>query len=41
MIDIITEATYLGCHTSVVARGLTIGFSLFLLSEAFFFVGFF
>nr|YP_010447200.1 cytochrome c oxidase subunit III [Donax dysoni]UTM92208.1 cytochrome c oxidase subunit 3 [Donax dysoni] len=41
MSDIITEATYLGCHTSIVARGLKIGFSLFLLSEAFFFVGFF
>nr|AJC10865.1 cytochrome c oxidase subunit III [Macoma balthica] len=41
MMDIITEATYLGCHTSIVARGLKIGFTLFLVSEAFFFVGFF
>nr|YP_009431972.1 cytochrome c oxidase subunit III [Donax vittatus]ATA66421.1 cytochrome c oxidase subunit III [Donax vittatus] len=41
MMDIVSEATYLGCHTSIVARGLKIGFSLFLLSEAFFFVGFF
>nr|YP_006576407.1 cytochrome c oxidase subunit III [Nuttallia olivacea]AEV94301.1 cytochrome c oxidase subunit III [Nuttallia olivacea] len=41
MMDIITEATYLGCHTSIVARGLKIGFVFFLCSEAFFFVGFF
>nr|YP_006576419.1 cytochrome c oxidase subunit III [Semele scabra]AEV94313.1 cytochrome c oxidase subunit III [Semele scabra] len=41
MLDIIVEATYLGCHTSIVARGLKVGFSLFLISEAFFFVGFF
>jgi cytochrome c oxidase subunit 3 len=41
IIDIVSEATYLGCHTSIAARGLKVGFSLFLLSEAFFFVGFF
>ena len=33
----IRESTYLGHHTTYVARGLRMGFLLFLLSEAMFF----
>ena len=39
--DVITEATYLGHHTRVVQEGLSIGFSLFVLTEAFFFLSIF
>nr|CAA55093.1 cytochrome oxidase III [Lasaea sp.] len=39
--DVIKESTYLGCHTSLVARGLRVGMALFILSEVFFFVSFF
>jgi len=39
--DIIRERTYIGHHTSYVARGLRLGMILFLLSEAIFFVRFF
>jgi cytochrome c oxidase subunit 3 len=31
--DIITEATYLGDHTSQVQSGLSLGFILFVISE--------
>lgn len=33
--DIILEATYLGCHTTQVQKGLTIGVILFIVSEVF------
>lgn len=36
--DIITEGTYLGDHTLTVQKGLTIGVSFFILTEAFFFL---
>ena len=39
--DVIRESTYMGHHTSYVARGLRLGFALFLLSEGMFFFGFF
>merc|ERR1711893_568355 len=39
--DIIRERTYIGHHTSYVARGLRLGMLLFLLSEAMFFFRFF
>lgn len=39
--DIITEGTYLGDHTMVVQKGLTMGVSLFIVTEAFFFVSIF
>nr|ACR00052.1 cytochrome c oxidase subunit III [Auchenoplax crinita] len=39
--DVIREGTYLGCHTSLVARGLRFGMLLFILSEVMFFFGFF
>lgn len=41
MSNIIIEATYLGCHTSIVARNIKVGFYFFILSEVFFFVGVF
>ena len=37
----IKEGTYMGCHTSLVVRGLRVGIALFILSEVFFFVSFF
>lgn len=39
--DVIKEGTFLGCHTSLVVRGLRVGIALFILSEVFFFVSFF
>ena len=39
--DVIREATYLNYHTHIVARGLKLGFKLFILSEVIFFFGFF
>jgi len=39
--DIIIEGTHLGLHTSIVTRGLSIGFLLFLTSEVFLFGSFF
>nr|YP_009108161.1 cytochrome c oxidase subunit III [Panopea globosa]AIU56070.1 cytochrome c oxidase subunit III [Panopea globosa] len=39
--DVVKEGTFLGCHTSLVVRGLRLGMALFILSEVFFFVSFF
>nr|YP_008474894.1 cytochrome c oxidase subunit 3 [Diddensiella santjacobensis]AGS44131.1 cytochrome c oxidase subunit 3 [Diddensiella santjacobensis] len=39
--DIISEATFLGFHTKKVRRGLHIGYLLFIVSEAMFFLGLF
>ena len=39
--DIILEATYLGCHTSQVQKGLTMGVILFIVSEVFAFLSVF
>jgi cytochrome c oxidase subunit 3 len=39
--DITTEGTYLGDHTLVVQKGLTIGVSLFIVTEVFFFLSIF
>jgi len=39
--DIITEGTYLGDHTFAVQKGITMGVSLFILSEALFFFSIF
>jgi len=39
--DVIRERTFMGHHTTYVARGLRTGMLLFLLSEAIFFFGFF
>jgi len=39
--NVIAEATYLGSHTSRVQSGLRLGMCLFIVSELFFFVGFF
>nr|BDC91890.1 cytochrome c oxidase subunit III [Notomastus sp. GK-2021] len=39
--DVIRESTFMGHHTSYVARGLRLGFILFLVSEIMFFFGFF
>lgn len=39
--DIISEATYLGDHTSAVQKGLNLGIILFIVSEALFFVAIF
>ena len=39
--DIILEATYLGCHTTQVQKGLTIGVILFIVSEVFAFLSVF
>lgn len=39
--DINSEGAYLGCHTQVVKRGLTVGFLLFVLTEIMFFVSIF
>ena len=36
--DVVTEGTHLGDHTSNVQKGITIGVSLFILSEVFFFL---
>ena len=39
--DITTERTYLGDHTLLVQKGLTLGVSLFIISEVFFFLSIF
>ena len=39
--DVVRERTFIGHHTSYVARGLRLGIALFILSEAMFFFGFF
>lgn len=39
--DVITEGTYLGCHTTEVQKGLIIGFILFIVSEVFAFLSVF
>jgi cytochrome c oxidase subunit 3 len=39
--DVVTEGTFLGHHTSHVKKGLSIGFVLFIISEAFFFLSIF
>lgn len=39
--DIVIEGTYLGHHTSHVKKGLSIGFILFVISEAFLFLSIF
>lgn len=39
--NVITEATFLGCHTLRVQSGLRFGFLLFIISECFFFLSFF
>lgn len=36
--DITTEGTYLGDHTLIVQKGLTMGVALFIVTEAFFFL---
>lgn len=39
--DVTTESTYLGDHTKIVQKGITMGVSLFILTEAFFFMSIF
>ena len=39
--DITAEGTFLGNHTNAVQRGLNLGFGLFVVSEAFFFLAIF
>lgn len=39
--DCIRESTFQGYHTSIVQRGITIGFILFVISEVFFFLSIF
>lgn len=39
--DITTEGTYLGDHTLIVQKGLTMGVALFIVTEAFFFLSIF
>ncbi len=39
--DVITEATFQGCHTKKVQRGLRMGMALFIVSEVMFFFSFF
>ena len=39
--DIISESIYLGNHTSAVQKGLSMGVSLFIVSEALFFLAIF
>jgi cytochrome c oxidase subunit 3 len=36
--DITTEGTYLGDHTLIVQKGITMGVALFIVTEAFFFL---
>ena len=36
--DVTTEGTYLGDHTLIVQKGLTMGVGFFILTEAFFFL---
>nr|BAM34439.1 cytochrome oxidase subunit 3 [Hemitheconyx taylori] len=39
--DVIRESTYQGNHTTLVQKGLRLGMALFIISEVFFFLGFF
>lgn len=39
--DVTTEGTYLGDHTLIVQKGLTMGVALFIVTEVFFFVSIF
>lgn len=39
--DVISEGTYLGNHTLAVQRGLSMGVTLFIVSEALFFLAIF
>jgi len=39
--NVIQEGSYIGCHTALVQHGFRVGFVLFLVSEAFFFIRFF
>nr|ASW34674.1 cytochrome c oxidase subunit III [Quedenfeldtia moerens] len=39
--DVVREGTYQGHHTTLVQRGLRYGMILFIISEVFFFIGFF
>ncbi|WP_460973192.1 cytochrome c oxidase subunit 3 [Prescottella soli] len=39
--DVTIEGTYLGDHTLIVQKGLTMGVSLFIVTEAFFFISIF
>jgi len=39
--DVVTESTYMGDHTSVVQKGIFVGFILFIISEVFFFIAIF
>ena len=39
--DVTTEGTYLGDHTLIVQKGLTMGVSLFIVTEIFFFLSIF
>lgn len=39
--DVTVEGTYLGDHTLIVQKGLTMGVSLFIVTEVFFFVSIF
>lgn len=39
--DVIREATFQGCHTSAVQKGLRLGMILFIVSEVMFFFSFF
>ncbi len=39
--DVVTEGTFLGDHTAIVQKGITLGVALFILSEVFFFISIF
>lgn len=39
--DVVTEGTFLGDHTSIVQKGITMGVGLFIVSEVFFFISVF
>lgn len=39
--DVTREATYIGCHTHNVYKGIRLGIILFIISEIFFFISFF
>lgn len=39
--DVTTEGTYLGDHTLIVQKGLTMGVALFIVTEIFFFISIF
>jgi cytochrome c oxidase subunit 3 len=39
--DVVTEGTFLGDHTFLVQKGISIGVALFIVSEVFFFLSIF